>query len=114
MQYVDPVCGMVLEARQAGAESVHGTEHYYFCSTTCRDRFESNPAQFLGSTRSARAGQGGEEIERHEPPRTSIDGVTVPKFGTATSGGAEFELLPEGHDVDADRKKSVERKRRRT
>ncbi len=103
MQYVDPVCGMIVESHQAGAESLHGTERYYFCSSTCRDRFESNPAQFLGSTRTVR---GSNDVERHEPPRTTIDGVTAPKFGNATSGGAEFELLPEQHDDEDDRGKS--------
>jgi YHS domain-containing protein len=95
MQYVDPVCGRIVDSNRPGAESMHGTEHYYFCTVACRDRFESNPAQFLGSPRE-RVDR--EDFERHEPPRTSIDGITSPKFGAATSGGAEFEPIPERHD----------------
>lgn len=29
------------------------------------------------------------------PPRTTTDGLTAPKFGSAGSGGAEFEPGPE-------------------
>lgn len=43
---------------------------------------------------------GTEEMEKHEPPRTTQKGVTSPKFGSAGSGGAEYEPLPEQHDED--------------
>ena len=35
--------------------------------------------------------------ERHEPPHSTRDGITAPKFGSAGSGGAEFEKGPERH-----------------
>ena len=95
MHYVDPVCGRIVDSNQPGAESVHGNEHYFFCSATCRERFESNPAQFLGAPRTQVEF---EEVEKHEPPRTTIDGITSPKFGAATSGGAEFDPIPEHHE----------------
>lgn len=38
-----------------------------------------------------------EELEKHEPPHTT-DPIPAPKFGSAGSGGAEFERLPEQHD----------------
>ena len=39
------------------------------------------------------------EPERHEPPYTTTGKwFTVPKFGSAGSGGAEYEPLPEAHD----------------
>ena len=94
MQHRDPVCGMMVESDHAAAESTHGSQHYYFCSTTCRDRFEGNPAQFLGNTRF----ESSEGMERHEPPITTDDGITAPKFGSAGSGGAEYEPIPEQHD----------------
>jgi YHS domain-containing protein len=96
MQHRDPVCGMMVDSDRAAAESTHGSAHYYFCSTTCRDRFEDNPAQYLGNTRSTSEGP----LERHEPPNTTIDGFTAPKFGSAGSGGAEYERVPEQHKRD--------------
>ena len=41
-----------------------------------------------------------EELERHEPPRTPTGPVTAPKFGSAGSGGAEYERLPEQYEGD--------------
>lgn len=42
------------------------------------------------------------EVEKHEPPHTTKGGVTAPKFGSAGSGGAEYEPVPEQHDDDED------------
>lgn len=39
-----------------------------------------------------------EARERHEPRYTKIAGLIAPKFGSAGSGGAEYELLDEAHD----------------
>jgi hypothetical protein len=44
--------------------------------------------------------QTGETMEKHEPPRTTKKGVTAPKFGSAGSGGAELDPIPEQHDKD--------------
>ena len=101
MQQRDPVCGMKVDSKTAAAKSAHGAEQYFFCSLTCRDRFEANPAQYASAGRQRGSDQ--EELERHEPPRTTIDGITSPKFGAAGSGGAEYEPIPEHHDKDKDR-----------
>jgi Cu+-exporting ATPase len=98
MQYRDPVCGMTVDSKTAAAEATYAGEHFYFCSSGCRDRFESNPTQFLGAARSSGSR---EEMERHEPPRTTKDGWTAPKFGAAGSGGAEYESVPEQHGKDS-------------
>jgi hypothetical protein len=37
-------------------------------------------------------------LEHHEPPFTKSGGFVAPKFGSAGSGGAEYEPLPEAHD----------------
>jgi predicted small metal-binding protein len=39
-------------------------------------------------------------MERHEPPHTTTGPLTAPKFGSAGSGGAEYEPIPEQHDED--------------
>jgi YHS domain-containing protein len=96
-QVKDPVCGMTVDTDTAVRLS-HGTHTHYFCSETCRRTFEADPAAF-GDGHSASAGRGDVELERHEPPYTVSDsGFTAPKFGSAGSGGAEFEPLPEAHD----------------
>jgi Cu+-exporting ATPase len=44
---IDPVCGMTVDpARAAGEHAYHGTT-YYFCSTSCRDRFKQDPERYL-------------------------------------------------------------------
>jgi hypothetical protein len=40
-----------------------------------------------------------EQLEKHEPSHT-VDPFPAPKFGSAGSGGAEFERLPEQHEDD--------------
>jgi hypothetical protein len=41
-----------------------------------------------------------EELEQHEPPYTLTGFLMSPKFGSAGSGGLEYERLPEAHDED--------------
>lgn len=53
----DPVCGMNVETKKATAATVYQGNTYYFCSTTCRDKFEQAPEKFAsravqGQTRS--------------------------------------------------------------
>ncbi len=42
----DPVCGMKVDQSKAAAASVHGGKTYYFCSNTCRDKFEKEPEKY--------------------------------------------------------------------
>ena len=88
----DPVCGMTVDVTTSYSEAVGG-ETYYFCSENCRQRFDANPSGYCAGERQESGG-----MERHEPPRTTMGGITSPKFGSAGSGGAEFEPLPEQHD----------------
>lgn len=46
-QAVDPVCGMTV-ATQGAKSSIHQGKAYYFCSVTCRDKFEATPQQWAG------------------------------------------------------------------
>lgn len=43
--------------------------------------------------------QSDRDLEKHEHPHTH-EPIPAPKFGSAGSGGAEFERLPEEHDAD--------------
>lgn len=42
----DPVCGMAVTAGSAKAATVHKGRTYYFCSKSCRDKFEAAPGQY--------------------------------------------------------------------
>lgn len=43
---VDPVCGMQIEIRDAAGQSDYEGRTYYFCSSSCKEQFDANPAQF--------------------------------------------------------------------
>lgn len=45
----DPVCGMAVDSQQAAGASVHAGKIYYFCSVSCRDQFEKEPATYAAS-----------------------------------------------------------------
>lgn len=87
----DPVCGMDVDPATAIEASQDG-HTYHFCSTACRDRFNADPTAYSGTARD------GVEMEKHDPPRTTTGWFTAPRFGSAGSGGAELEPLPERHD----------------
>ena len=58
---VDPVCGMTVDpGTSAGSSRVGGTE-YFFCSTSCKARFDANPAQFVAKAEP----QGGPSCHSH-------------------------------------------------
>lgn len=88
----DPVCGMTVDITTSFSEAVDG-QTYYFCSEQCRQRFDANPTTYTAAGRPANG-----EMERHEPPHTTTGKITAPKFGSAGSGGAEYEPVPEQHD----------------
>jgi hypothetical protein len=58
----------------------------YFCSDQCRREFEADPAQYY------------DRIERQEPAYAVKNGIAVPTFGSAISGGLENEPGPERRD----------------
>lgn len=49
--FVDPVCGMEVDEKDAAATSVHQGETYYFCAVSCKEKFEENPKKFIGEKR---------------------------------------------------------------
>jgi Uncharacterized conserved protein len=42
----DPVCGMTISREQAAGQSEHEGTTFYFCSSSCKARFDAEPAQF--------------------------------------------------------------------
>ncbi|HEX7486285.1 MAG TPA: heavy metal translocating P-type ATPase [Vicinamibacterales bacterium] len=47
---VDPVCGMTIDPATAAGSVQHSGKTYYFCSTECSTRFQSDPAGFTGGS----------------------------------------------------------------
>jgi Cu+-exporting ATPase len=43
----DPVCGMMFPPTEAAATHSHQGRTFYFCATSCRDRFRASPESFL-------------------------------------------------------------------
>ena len=43
----DPVCGMDVEEKKAGATSVYQGKTYYFCAAGCKATFEKAPAKYV-------------------------------------------------------------------
>jgi YHS domain-containing protein len=81
----DPVCGMMVELENAAASTTYESQDVFFCSDECRREFEANPARYY------------DRLERQEPPFTVSPGFAAPKFGSAASGGLEYEPSPERH-----------------
>ena len=92
----DPVCGMQVDSDKAAGESRFQDKTYYFCSEECLRDFEANPARYVGAAAGKADARG--QLEQHEPPHTKWHGIAAPKFGSAGSGGLEYERLPEAHD----------------
>lgn len=46
----DPVCGMTVDQENAAAAAVRAGTTYYFCSTSCRDKFEQAPEKYTGAS----------------------------------------------------------------
>lgn len=42
----DPVCGMQVDPAKAAGKSEYQGQTYYFCSTSCKAKFDANPGQY--------------------------------------------------------------------
>jgi len=55
----DPVCGMDIEAATAAGRTEHKGQTYYFCGSSCKEKFDRNPEQYLSkSAGNPKSGQG--------------------------------------------------------
>ena len=48
----DPVCGMAVDEKKAGATSTHEGMNYYFCSEACKKKFEKDPGHYAAGSHS--------------------------------------------------------------
>jgi YHS domain-containing protein len=91
---------MLVEPAKAYGPVTHRQREHYFCSEECMDRFNADPDRYVtekpaavSSAREPGKEPAGPDRARSEPPYTT-EGITAPKFGSAGSGGLEYEPPP--------------------
>jgi YHS domain-containing protein len=66
----DPVCGMEIDPKEAAATSDYEGVTYYFCAVGCKERFDAEPAKFLGAVEEAPSAEApAQPSVAAEPPR---------------------------------------------
>ena len=45
----DPVCGMTVDRQKSTAASTYQGKTHYFCSSSCRDKFENAPEKYVSA-----------------------------------------------------------------
>lgn len=55
----DPVCGMEIEKEKAAAHKEYEGKTYYFCSASCRDKFNASPQDYARKESSGHSHGGG-------------------------------------------------------
>jgi len=81
LQERDPVCDMMVDVDRMAIRTTHQGTDYYFCATGCREQFLADPARYISN-------------EEAKPLHRSWGGIVTPRFGSAGSGGAEYEPGP--------------------
>jgi Cu+-exporting ATPase len=100
----DPVCGMKVDAASAAGQSEHAGTAYFFCSTSCKRKFDAEPMRYLhlaGShaTPDAKPQEGviytcpmHPEIVRDKPGSCPICGMALePMSGMGEEANPELE-----------------------
>ncbi len=44
----DPVCGMDVDTATAAGQSEYQGQIYYFCGSSCKEKFDLDPTQYAG------------------------------------------------------------------
>jgi Cu+-exporting ATPase len=52
VRVTDPICGMVIDRDQAAAKREYRGTTFYFCSESCRKRFDAEPSGYAEKVRS--------------------------------------------------------------
>ena len=53
MKETCPVCGMKVDKNSAEAQSTYGGKTYYFCSESCKDKWDAHPEEYAHAEQSA-------------------------------------------------------------
>ena len=82
----DPVCGMDIESQDAAGTVEHNGKLYYFCSTSCVEKFKAHPENYLGPKVEAPPPPGSDKVEYTcpmDPEVRQLGPGTCPKCGMA-------------------------------
>ncbi|WP_280546828.1 heavy metal translocating P-type ATPase [Halomonas sp. 11-S5] len=94
----DPVCGMDVDPHETEHRASHADTTWYFCSATCREKFEVDPEAYLGDTPAAEPAPPGTiytcpmhpEIRQEGPGDCPICGMALePETVSADTGPSE-------------------------
>ncbi|TDR56845.1 Cu+-exporting ATPase [Halomonas ventosae] len=94
----DPVCGMEVDPHATQHRATHADTTWYFCSATCRKKFEADPEAFLDDKPPAESAPSGTmytcpmhpEIRQEGPGDCPICGMALePETVSAESGPSE-------------------------
>lgn len=58
--HIDMVCGMQIDEKDVTAQSKYLGETYYFCSETCKHKFDQRPEDYVVRSRTGNNTQGHE------------------------------------------------------
>jgi len=102
MKVTDPVCGMQVDRETAAASAEHAGETYYFCSSHCQHKFNSNPQHYLHSDSPAQPAAGDvqytcpmhPEIVQDRPGTCPKCGMALEPIPTSAAAGAGEYTCP--------------------
>src|SRR5437773_2254676 len=84
---IDPVCGMTVDPKTAKGSHSHDGALYHFCSVSCLNKFQADPAKYLAGQR--------DEMHAAKAPETRLP--------TAASHSPVRYICPMDPDVVSDR-----------
>ena len=73
---IDPVCGMNVNEEKAAGVSEYKRKKYYFCSTSCKEKFEKNPELYINSENGEESENQNAEMEEHTGEQIEEDDLT--------------------------------------
>jgi len=96
----DPVCGMTIAKEKAAHRLTYKDHTYYFCSTSCNDKFNKNPDEYIAKDRS-KSGSPSSEHEGSEIYTCPMHPeIREPKPGSCPKCGMTLKLA-EGAKADS-------------
>jgi Cu+-exporting ATPase len=75
---IDPVCGMTVDPANAAATHTHEGVRYYFCATSCQQKFAADPQHYVGASAAKDAPH---SCCQHAAPVKSVSTVKDPVCG---------------------------------
>jgi Cu+-exporting ATPase len=74
-EVLDPVCGMTIDPNDAAGSADYNGQTYYFCHSSCLERFQADPAGFVTEAGKAKASPGQSGVTRGEGVGSAVAGA---------------------------------------